>query len=95
MPTYDDNLKTAQGLEKIRDAMKSIFGDEWEEIIAEQSPIIEQIMTRDGHNNPLKAVLPAAKQMRADGQDPLLILAVATEMCIRKPKESNLNNPIA
>ena len=55
---------------------------------AEQSPIIEQLMKRDGYDNPIKAVMPVVKKMRADGKDPMLVLAVAAEMAYRKSKES-------
>ena len=84
MRSYEENLETATRLEQLRSAMKSVYGEQWEEIIAEQRPIIESLMERDGHNNPIKAVIPVAKQMRADGHDPLLVLAVAAELIYRQ-----------
>jgi hypothetical protein len=79
-----ENLHTAQKLEKLRAAMASIHGETWEEIVAEQRPLIEGLMERDGHDNPIKAVMPVVKEMKRDGECPLLILAVAAEITLRQ-----------
>lgn len=84
MPTLIENLQTAQKLENLRAAMKSILADKWEETVQEQRPFIEGLMQAEGHDNAIKAVMPVVKSMKADGECPLLVLAVAAEITLRQ-----------
>ena len=87
MNDYLKTLAIAQGLETLREAMAICCGGKWEEIVAEQRPMFEDIMRSDGHGNPLLVALPIAKKMKANGEKPDLILAVAAEIAYRMKTE--------
>lgn len=77
------NLGLAKWLEANHDNMRQIYFDDWAEIVAEQKPLIEQLMQRDNTNNPLSAVIPVCKTIPNGDMSRLLLLAVATEMITR------------
>lgn len=77
------NLGMAKWLEANHDNMRQIYFDDWAEIVAEQKPLIEQLMQRDNTNNPLSAVIPVCKTIPNGDMSRLLLLAVATEMITR------------
>jgi hypothetical protein len=76
-------LKLAEWLQEVHDEVKRIYIDEWAEIVAEQKPLIEQLMSRQKTDNPLSAVLPVCKGIPRSDPSRLLLLAVAAEMILR------------
>ena len=71
-----------------RDTARQLLGEKrWREYVEEWRPQIEHSMQTFGTDSPLEAVLPAAKLMSSEGKNPLMMLAVATEMV--QPSEPN------
>ena len=73
--------------------MKRLHGDRWPQV---SGPIREQliaIMAARGETNPLALALPAAQAMEKDGEDPLLMLAVAADLCENKPSVGQALTP--
>jgi hypothetical protein len=67
--------------------MKKAFVNCWDDVVAEQRPFIELIMTQDGHSDPLRAVVPYVSDMEKRGQDPSLIIAVAYELKLKRKND--------
>jgi hypothetical protein len=65
---------------------KAAFSNCWDEVVAEQKPFIDWIMTEEGHSDPMKAILPLVREMERRRQDSSLIIAVAYEL---KSKSKN------
>lgn len=80
----------AANLENNLAAMKSVHGRKWPSIMEDFSPLITDIMARECTTNPLKAILPVAKQMETDGKSPSVLLAVATQMSTQMPTQKPL-----
>jgi hypothetical protein len=66
----DSNLRT----------MQAVHGKKWPALLADYCLTIQEIMERDGTSNPLKAILPVAREMEATGKSPSILLAAATYM---------------
>jgi hypothetical protein len=64
----------------LRDTMKRLYGDRWDEVTADHRRIIAGAMAESGNDNPLSAVIPVAKKMSAAGENPSLLMAVAVDM---------------
>lgn len=77
----DKQIVITQRLLANHDFIKNSSGDEWSQIVAEQRGMIEDLMKAKSESA-LQVVLPIAKEMSADGENPQLILAVAVEISI-------------
>jgi hypothetical protein len=66
-----------QGIYKL---IRAAYSNCWDEVVAEQEPLLNQIMTMEGHSDPMKAIIPLVRDMERRGQDPSLIIAVAYEI---------------
>ena len=80
-----DLTKVIQVSEKLMERlefMRRILGDKWADRAAEIKPAIQALMEKVGSDNPLEVVLPVAKEMSAENNDPSMLLAVATEMVL-------------
>lgn len=75
-----NRVETAIRLQEARDGIRRLLGDKWPETVAALRPEIEGLMKARNTTNPIEAVIPAAKAMRADGKSPIVLLAVAVEM---------------
>lgn len=59
---------------------KRIHGDRWPELMADMGTALQLHMKATGETNPIAAAIPVAKAMSRDNQNPMLLLAVATDM---------------
>ena len=59
---------------------KRLHGSRWGEVMADLGTALELHMKATGETNPLNAALPIAKKMSAAGENPMIFLAVATEL---------------
>jgi len=60
--------------------MKRLLGDKWETSSKEYRTILLAVMAANGETNPLAIATPMAKEMSERGHNPLMLLAVATDM---------------
>lgn len=60
--------------------MKRLLGQKWDESAKEYKTILLAVMAASGDANPIACALPMAKEMSERGHNPLMLLAVATEM---------------
>ena len=77
--------KTAARLEAALQTMKRLHGDKWDEKAAPYRAVLNGIMGTEGCSV-LAAALPIAKDMSAAGKSPVMLLAVAAEMCAKERK---------
>jgi hypothetical protein len=59
---------------------KRLHGDRWPELMADMGTALQLQMKATGETNPIVAAIPVAKAMSRDNQNPLLLLAVATDL---------------
>lgn len=64
--------------------MKRLHGPAWPEVSKPYRAVLAGVMGEEGCG-PLEAVIPIAKAMSAKGVSPIMVLAVAAEMC-EQPK---------
>lgn len=60
--------------------LRRLHGDKWSEIMADVGSSLQLCMKTTGERNPLAAAIPIAKAMSRENQNPMLLLAVATEI---------------
>lgn len=60
--------------------VKRLLGDKWESSSKEYRTILLGVMAANGETNPLAVATPMAKEMSERGHNPLVLLAVATDM---------------
>lgn len=65
-----DNLKV----------QKRLHGDRWPEVMADLGTALQLHMKTTGETNPINAALPISEKMSAAGENPLVFIAVATEL---------------
>lgn len=65
-----DNLNT----------QKRLHGDRWPEVMADLGTALQLHMKATGETNAINAALPIAKEMSTAGENPMIFLAVATEL---------------
>ena len=81
-----DSVKLALKLESALQTMKRLHGDKWNEAAAPYRAVLNGVMGTE-RCSALEAVLPIATAMSADGKNPVMLLAVAAEMCNSGKKE--------
>lgn len=59
---------------------KRLHGDRWPEVMADMGTALQLRMKATGETNPIAAAIPVAKAMSRDNQNPMLLLAVATDL---------------
>ncbi len=59
---------------------KRLHGDRWSELMADMGTALQLQMKATGETNPIAAAIPVAKAMSLDNQNPMLLLAVATDL---------------
>lgn len=64
-------------------SMRRLLGSKWDESSKEYRTILLAVMAATGDDNPIACALPMAKEMSERGHNPLMLLAVATEMSRR------------
>lgn len=79
-----NNLRLAEWLGEVHEQVKLTYYESWPEIVAEQKPLIEQLMKRANTSNPLSAVIPVVKGIPRNDASRLILLAVAAEMITRR-----------
>jgi hypothetical protein len=67
-------------LKTILSVMKRLTGERWKQATGEYRAILLAAMEGSGDTNPLACAIPIAQAMSDRGQNPLMLLAVATEM---------------
>ena len=72
--------RTAVKLEAALQTMKRLYGDKWEERAAPYRAVLNGVIGTEGCSV-LEAALPIAKDMSEKGVSPIMLLAVAAEMC--------------
>ena len=72
--------RTAVKLEAALQTMKSLHGDKWDERAAPYRAVLNGVIGTEGCSV-LEAALPIAKAMSEAGETPVMLLAVAAEMC--------------
>ncbi len=72
--------RTALKLEAALQTMKRLHGDKWAEASAPYRLILNGVIASEGCSS-IAAALPIAKAMSEDGKNPVMLLAVAAEMC--------------
>ncbi len=72
--------RIAVKLEAALQAMNRLHGDKWEERAAPYRAVLNGVIGTEGCSV-LDAALPIAKAMSAAGESPVMLLAVAAEMC--------------
>ena len=65
---------------ELRDTMKLLHGDLWPNRSFPYRVLIQAAMDRTKTSNPLRAVIPIAKDMSNEGHNPAMLIAVAVEM---------------
>jgi hypothetical protein len=80
--------RTALKLEAAYQTMKRLHGDKWSEASAPYRLILNGVIAAEGCSS-LAAALPIAKAMSEDGKNPVMLLAVAAEMCNEEREASN------
>lgn len=60
--------------------VKRLMGDKWESAAKEYRTILLAVMAANGETNPLAVATPMAQRMSNAGHNPLMLLAVATDM---------------
>ena len=75
--------------------MKQLHGERWPEVMADLGASLQHWMKTTGETNAFNAVFPIVKDMSAAGQNPLLLIAVATEIAKgpRVPRDSETSQP--
>ena len=73
-------VQLAAGLNDNLMVMKRLYGDQWMEITKPYREFMKEELKRQNSTNPLQVVLGVAKQMSDKGENPVLLIAVATEM---------------
>lgn len=59
---------------------KRLHGSRWREVMADLGTALQLHMKATGESNPINAALPIAKKMSAAGENPMIFIAVATEL---------------
>jgi len=80
---HEDLMQAARVAVKLESAlqtMKRLHGDKWEERAAPYRAVLNGVIGTEGCSV-LEAALPIAKAMSAAGESPVMLLAVAAEMC--------------
>jgi hypothetical protein len=72
--------RVAVKLETILQTMKRLHGDKWDEMAAPYRAVLNGVVGTEGCSV-LDAALPIAKAMSEAGESPLMLIAVAAEMC--------------
>jgi hypothetical protein len=73
--------------EKLADNLavyRRIYGTRWADVVADMGGALRSRMNATGESNPIAAALPVAKEMHRDNVNPMLLLAVATELSMLK-----------
>lgn len=83
--SFSELLKITVKMDEILTDIKTLYGDDWKEKSNPFRREIERSMKGQKITNPLRAILPLAKGIIAQGHNPIILLAVAIEMS----KESN------
>jgi len=81
-----DIVQSVQVSIKLRgnlDVFKRLHGERWAEIMADIGTALEFHMLAISEPNPIAAAIPIAKQMSQAGENPMLFLAVATDLALR------------
>ena len=73
-------VQTAAKLEAALQIMKRLHGDAWGKVSASYRTAINGVMGAE-QCSVLAAALPIAKRMSTAGKSPVMLLAVAAEMC--------------
>jgi len=69
---------------------KRLHGSRWRDVMADLGTALQLHMKATGETNPINAALPIAKKMSAAGENPMIFIAVATELA-NTPNDA-LNN---
>lgn len=72
--------RVAVKLESALQTMKRLHGDKWDEKAAPYRAVLNGVIGTEGCSV-LAAALPIAKAMSEAGESPVMLLAVAAEMC--------------
>jgi hypothetical protein len=72
-------LRLAADLEENLMFAKRLFAKDWQDLRATIRPIIRARMAKE-NKNCLQSALAIGKEMSAQGKDPGLVIAIATEM---------------
>lgn len=71
---------------EVRNMLKRLHGDRWSERMQPLRAKLRELMDVTGNNNPLAVAIPAAKEMSAAGENPMLLIAVAVDMAAPNDK---------
>jgi len=87
-----NSIELALSIEENRKTIANIYGSQWPEIVAEQRPLIDDLMIRMKATNPLSLIAKLLRDTPNDSDGPLL-LAVAAEIVIKPttPKPCQMN----
>lgn len=72
--------RTSVKLEAALQTMKRLHGDKWDERAAPYRAVLNGVIGTEGCSV-FEAALPIAKAMSKAGESPVMLLAVAAEMC--------------
>jgi hypothetical protein len=86
MITTEPKENPLQGIHRL---IKRAYVNCWDEVVAEQEPLFNELMKRDKQRDHLRAVMPLVRDMERRNQDPSLIIAVAYELRQRRIKEDS------
>ena len=59
---------------------KRLHGERWPEVMADLGTALQLRMKTTGETDAINAALPIAKKMSAAGENPMIFIAVATEL---------------
>lgn len=59
---------------------KRLHGDRWQEVMADLGTALQLHMKTTGETNAINAALPIAKKMSEAGENPMIFIAVASEL---------------
>jgi hypothetical protein len=74
----------AHRIEKLLESCHELYGAEWSKIVADYTPIIQQVMGRLNTQNPMQAAILLAQSTESVTQNKIIFLAIAAEISIQQ-----------
>jgi hypothetical protein len=65
-----------------RDAMKSLYGNAWNEAAYPYKKVLQGVMADSGNQSVLSVAVQIGKDMSEKGHNPMMLLAVAADMAM-------------
>ena len=77
---FDSKLQMSRRLIENLNTFKLVHGDKWKDVVDDVGTALQLRMKAIGETSHIAAAIPVAKHMSDDGVNPMLLLAVATDL---------------